>query len=174
MQLERQSKVWLAVQTHIRKEKVAIVNLHRQEFVTYCPYVIKTQRRKGRPDCAARVPLFPSYVFVALDLDGQRWRPLLSTFGVRAVVRVGERPGIVPAGFIDALQARETDGVVTAWRDPLHCGQQVQLRSGALEGLVGTIVEMDEKDRIVVLMQMLNQHVRVKVDRRQLAALPTP
>jgi transcriptional antiterminator RfaH len=162
---------WIAVQTHPHKEQVARENLHRQMFATYCPLVMSTQRR-GRQVSAIRRPLFPSYVFVAVDFASQRWRPILSTLGVRSVVRIGDRPSTVPTPLIEALRSREVDGAIAAHREQLRCGQQVRLAAGALQGLVGTIIEMHEKERIVVLMQLLNQQVRVQVDRAQVAALP--
>ena len=163
------ARAWIAVQTHVRKEQVALDNLHRQDFSTYCPRVLRTVRR-GRSASSVCGPMFPSYIFVQIDFEAQRWRPILSTLGVRSVVRIGDRPGTVPAGFVEALRSREIDGSVAIQREPLHCGQRVRVEGGALQGLIGTIIEMDEKERIVVLMELLNQQVRVKVDRAQVAA----
>lgn len=163
--------VWIAVQTHPRKEQVAFDNLSRQSFLAYCPFVLQT-RRRGRQLSTARSPLFLNYVFVAVDFATQRWRPLLSTVGVRAVVRMGDRPSTVPTPFIEALRASEIDGALAAPFAPLQCGQQVRMEAGALQGLIGTIIEMDARARIVVLMDLLNQQVRVQVDRAQVAAVP--
>lgn len=165
------ARVWVAVLTHPRKEPVALENLSRQSFQTYCPLVIRT-RLRGQQIRTERAPLFPSYVFVAVDFETQRWRPILSTFGVRTVVRTGDRPGTVPTPFIDALRGREIDGAIAVHHEQLRQGQKVRLETGALQGLIGTIIEMDERARIVVLMDLLNQQVRVKVDRAQVAALP--
>ena len=165
------AQIWVAVQTHSRKEQVAIDNLSRQSFQAYCPFILRT-RRRGRQVSTTLAPLFPSYVFVAVDFETQRWRPLLSTVGVRTVVRMGNRPGIVPTLFIDALRSREIDGSLGVDQERLRCGQKVRMQSGALQGLIGTIVEMDARARIVVLMDLLNQQVRVKVDRGQVAGVP--
>jgi transcriptional antiterminator RfaH len=43
-------------------------------------------------------------------------------------------------------------------------GQQVKLAIGAFDGLVATIVEMDDKDRLVVLLELMKQPVRVRLD----------
>ena len=134
--------------------------------------VVVRTRRRGQQIRTERAPLFPSYVFVAVDFETQRWRPILATFGVRTVVRTGDRPGTVPTPFIDALRGREIDGAIAVHHEQLRQGQKVRLETGALQGLIGTIIEMDERARIVVLMDLLNQQVRVKVDRAQVAALP--
>jgi transcriptional antiterminator RfaH len=163
--------VWVAVQTHARKEQVALDNLCRQSFLAYCPLVLRT-RRRGCQVSTVCGPLFPGYLFVAVDFGTQLWRPLLSTVGVRTVVRMGNRPGIVPTLFIDAMRSREVDGVIGIGHERLRCGQQVRMEAGALQGLIGTIIEMDARARIVVLMDLLNQQVRVQVDRAQVAAVP--
>ena len=46
------------------------------------------------------------------------------------------------------------------------------METGALQGLIGTIVEMDARARIFVLMDFLSQKTRVQVDRAQVSALP--
>ncbi len=160
---------WIVVNTQPHRERVAIDHLLRQEFYTYCPLVRKQVRHARRTQIALR-PLFPSYLFVRLDADALRWSPILSTIGVRTVVRCGERPSFVPDGFIASLEAREIDGVVVKPESPFRLGQQVKITDGAFDGIVATIVEMDEKDRVVVLMELLNRHVKVKVGVTQIAS----
>jgi transcriptional antiterminator RfaH len=46
---------------------------------------------------------------------------------------------------------------------PYEPGQQVKLTGGAFDNLVATILEMDEKDRLVVLMDLLNRPTKVTV-----------
>jgi len=45
-----------------------------------------------------------------------------------------------------------------------HLGQQVQIAGGPFDGIVATIIEMDEKDRLVVLLQLMNRPIKVKVN----------
>jgi transcriptional antiterminator RfaH len=47
---------------------------------------------------------------------------------------------------------------------PYSVGQSVRLTGGAFEGLVATIIDMDEKQRLIVLLDLLNQSVRVRTD----------
>ena len=48
-------------------------------------------------------------------------------------------------------------------------GQQVRLAGGTFDGLVASILELDEKDRLVVLLELLRRPVKVKVDARWVA-----
>ena len=47
--------------------------------------------------------------------------------------------------------------------NPYHVGQKVQIATGAFDGLIATIIEMDEKDRLVVLLDLMNRGIRVKL-----------
>ena len=159
---------WAVVNAHANREQLALENLARQEFRAYCPVI----RRRCTP--ARRVsdvlrPLFPGYLFVQVNPDSDRWRPMLSTFGVRSVLRCGDRLSFIDDGFIKSLKAREIEGVITRPSGPYRVGQDVRLSGGAFDGMVATIIAMDERDRLTVLMDLLNRPVKVKVDERQIS-----
>src|ERR1700730_6010229 len=157
---------WVVVNTQSHREPNALDNLSRQGFRAYCPLVRKRVRHARRTQDVLR-PLFPSYLFVQIDPDAQRWRPILSTFGVRTLLRCGERLSFIPDEFIDNLKSREIEGAIARPARPYKLGQQVRVAGGAFDGLVATIIEMDERDRIVVLMDMLNRSVNVKLPSHQ-------
>ncbi|MDX2257917.1 MAG: transcriptional activator RfaH [Hyphomicrobiaceae bacterium] len=161
---------WAAVSTHPAREHVAIENLQRQDFECYCPMMTKRVRHARRTQELLR-PFFPGYVFVGIDPGEQRWRPILSTIGVRTIVRCGDEPSLLDQIFIDALREREVDGAIARPALPYRVGQQVRLTSGALDGLVATIVEMHEKDRLVVLLDLLRRPVRVTLQSSRVAEI---
>lgn len=155
---------WLAVATHPHKERVALENLQRQGYETYCPMLRRKVRHARRVQDVLR-PFFPGYVFAGVGVD-QPWRSMHSTFGVRRVIAFGDRPSLLSGKFIDALRAREVDGGIVKPSQDYHIGQSVCLTGGAFDGFVATIIEMDEKQRLVVLLDLLNQTVRVHTDFR--------
>ena len=59
-------------------------------------------------------PLFPGYVFVRVAPDRQRWRPILSTYGVRTLIRFGSDIALLDDTFILGLKAREEGDEVNA------------------------------------------------------------
>jgi transcriptional antiterminator RfaH len=144
--------------------------LQRQKFETYCPHIRKRIKHARREHDVLR-PLFPSYVFVQFDTTTHRWRSILSTFGVRTVISCGEHLSFLHDDFIASLRAREVDGAIVRPENPYTVGQQVKVSGGAFDGLVATIVEMTEKDRLVVLLNLLNRPVRVKLETNSLATL---
>jgi transcriptional antiterminator RfaH len=159
---------WAVVNAQPHKEHIATENLQRQEFVAYCPLIRRRTRHARRVMDVLR-PLFPGYLFVKISPDQERWRPILSTFGVRSVVRCGDGPSLLADDFVEAIRAREIDGAVARPASPYQVGQEVRMNGGALDGLVGTIIELQERERLTVLMQMLGGAVKVRVHEEQLS-----
>jgi transcriptional antiterminator RfaH len=169
--MSQESRKWAVVNTHPHKERFALENLSRQEFETYCP-MLQIRVRHARKTSLVLRPMFPGYLFAAVDGEGQRWRPLMSTFGVRTVVRSGDCFSLLPQEFVDALRVREIDGAIVRPTSPYRIGQTVKLVKGPFDGLIATIIAMDERDRLMVLMDFLNRPVKVQVETSQVAELP--
>jgi transcriptional antiterminator RfaH len=161
---------WAVVNTQPHREHIAVDNLQRQEFIPYCPLVKRRHRHARRATDVLR-PLFPGYLFVKINPDLTRWRPMLSTFGVRSVVRCGEEVSLLDDAFVQAIRARETDGIISRPASPYQIGQEVRVSGGAFDGLVATIIEMHERDRLTVLMQLLSRMVKVRLDERQVTSV---
>lgn len=164
---------WAVANTHVHKEALALEHLGRQNFTTYCPMISKRVRH-ARKYREVRRPLFAGYVFIKID-SNQSWRPLLSTIGVRTLIRNGDRPALLDNAFVQCLKAREIEGVVGQSKDAFSVGQKVRLTGGGyFEGLTGTILEMGHKDRVAVLLELLNGTVKAKVPVAQLEAAAAP
>lgn len=153
---------WIVVNTQPHRERVAQENLSRQDFVVYCPMIRKRCSHARKVETVLR-PLFPSYLFVQASRTLGRWRPIHSTYGVRTIVRTGEQPSFVDNEFIVSLRKREVDGGVVRPPSPYQVGQRVRVAAGSFDGIVATIIEMDEKDRLVVLLDFMNRATRVKL-----------
>src|ERR1700736_4723640 len=103
---------WYVVHTQPKHEARADLNLRRQGFATYLPRYLRKRRHARRNEIVA-APLFPRYLFVAVDLARDRWRVIQSTFGVSHLVVVGGAPLPVPDRVVNAIRAREDrDGYV--------------------------------------------------------------
>ena len=158
---------WIVLTTQPHREDFAIENLVRQDYEAYCPMIVKRIKHARRTYDAKR-PLFPGYVFVEHPAQRHRWRPLLGTFGVRSVVCNGETPALLPSGFVEGLKAREVDGAIKKPETPFRPGQSVAINGGPFDGLVGQILEIRESDRILLLLNLLNQQTRVHVETKML------
>jgi transcriptional antiterminator RfaH len=161
---------WAVVNTQPHRERLALEHLLRQSFQAYCPLLRKRVSHARRAQTTLR-PLFPSYLFVWVGSDASSWRPILSTVGVKSLVRCGDRPSFISESFIESLRAREVDGAVVAPEQSFQLGEKIRITDGAFDGMVATIVEMNEKDRVVVLMELLNRRVKVRVGMDRVAAI---
>ena len=156
---------WAVINTQPHRERIALENLARQAFDAYCPFVRRRVKHARRADDVLR-PLFPSYLFVHFSPQTQRWRPIMSTFGVRMLVRFGEQLAFVPDDFIEELRSHEIDGEIVHPARSYALGQRVHVTNGPFSGLVGTIIDMNDNDRLIVLMNLLNRPVKVQVPAR--------
>lgn len=158
---------WGVLMTHPHRESYAIENLARQAFSVYCPMMVKHVRHARRAYDAPR-PLFPGYVFVEHQSALQCLRPILGTYGVRSILRIGDRLALLPGGFVESLKARETGGVISKPEIPFRMGETVTVNGGPFDGLVGRILEFRERDRILLLLDLLNQQTKVQIEARML------
>jgi transcriptional antiterminator RfaH len=161
---------WYVVQTHVNCEAKAAINLERQGFGVYLPRYLTRRSHARKVDMVAR-PLFPRYLFVAIDLPAQRWRSIGSTIGVSHLVSSGDIPASVSHDVVGALKGREDDsGYITLDRRVVFSpGDKVRVRAGALVDSLAT-VEINDRDRVAILLDFLGRKVRVFVGGDLIAA----
>jgi transcriptional antiterminator RfaH len=162
---------WYVVQTQVNGEAKAADNLRRQGFETYLPRYLKRRRHARKVDFTAK-PLFPRYMFVAIDIATQRWRSVQSTFGVSRLVTNGDEPAVVPEGVVSTLQAREdAKGFVKMDARPAFApGDKVRVLAGAFMDNAGLFNGMADHDRVSILLEMLGRQVRVLLDADMVSA----
>ena len=164
-------KRWLCVQSRPRKESFAAANLRAQSYHCFLPTVSKVVRH-ARKVQTIRVPLFPRYMFVRLDLSVEPWRPIISTLGVSALVRGLDRPKPVPVGVVEALlAARNAKGLID-FRHEVKVGDRVRIMSGPFFNLVGQLERLDDRGRVEVLISILGGERSVVTDRTALQPVP--
>jgi len=162
---------WYVVQTQVNCEAKAAQNLQRQGYDIYLPRYLRRRRHARKVDFAAK-PLFPRYMFVAIDMATQRWRAIQSTFGVSRLVCNGDDPALVPDGVVSTLKAREDEkGFVKLDAGPAFApGDRVRVLAGAFMDSAGLFSGMADHDRVAILLEMLGRKVRVLLDADMVAA----
>jgi transcriptional antiterminator RfaH len=156
---------WFVAHTHPHAEGKATAHLTRQGFEIYFPRYLKRRRHARRIETVA-APLFPRYLFVAIDLNLQRWRSISSTVGVGQLVCNGDEPTPVPHGVIEALKSREdVNGFIKLERRAaFRAGDKVRVLDGAFSSCLGLFEGMAERERIAILLDLLGRKVRVVLD----------
>ena len=162
---------WYVVQTHMHAEAKAAAHLVRQGYSIYLPRYLKRRRHARRVEIVA-APLFPRYMFVAIDRMTQRWRSILSTVGVTQLVRHGDEPAAVPPGVIDALRGREDErGLIKLDLHPRFApGAKIRVVEGVFSDCLGLFEGMADRDRVAILLDLLGRKVRVLLDGQSVAA----
>ena len=162
---------WFVARTRPLSETRALINLSRQGFEAYLPRFIRRRVLKGRVDKSA-APLFPGYLFVAVDLDCQRWRAINSTFGIQKLVCQGDMPSMVPSGIVEELIARHDDNgyVRLEPQRSLVKGDVVRVLEGAFSSCLALFEGVADSERAAILLDMLGRKVRVVVDSESIVA----
>src|ERR1700680_3422240 len=93
---------WFVISTKVRREGFAQEQLERRQVETFLPRILEPARLRAKFVVA---PLFPSYLFVHIDLE-QQYFDVVWTPGVRKFIGFGALPFPVDGAVIDFLQAR--------------------------------------------------------------------
>jgi transcriptional antiterminator RfaH len=153
---------WYVVQTQPQAEARAEINLARQGFESYLPKYQRIRRHARKEEIVVR-PLFPRYLFVALDLARDRWRAVQSTFGVSQFVFSGDTPARVPGEVIREIRAREGEGGFVRLGLPpgMVPGTPARFIDGIFADARVMIERVSDARRVGVLLQLLGREVRV-------------
>lgn len=156
---------WCVVQTQVHSERKAAAHLNRQGFATYLPSYIKRRRHARRVESIV-APLFPRYLFVAVDTATQRWRSIQSTIGVAGLVCNGDRPAAVGNHIVEELKARQDErGFIPLDLRPRFVqGDKVRVLDGAFATCLGLFERMSDSERVSILLDLLGRKVRVMID----------
>ena len=155
---------WYVVHTRPQTEQQAVEQLRRQGFDVYLPCCRKLRRHARRRE-VVHAPLFPRYLFVAIDLDIQRWRSINGTLGVSHLICQGDRPAPVPEGVVERLRAREDGGGMVSLADIalFDRGAQLRVLDGTFVGKTGFYDRMTAEERVVLLLEILGRKVEVSI-----------
>jgi len=156
-------KEWYVVHTQPNSEAKATFNLKRQNFDVYLPLFRRKRRHAGRVELVPR-PFFPRYLFVSIDPEHDRWRSVNGTFGVRHIITQGNQPVPVPVSVVGSLKCMEDSfGFIAPAPPSFIPGQRVEIREGPMAMHIGLFCRMSEKERVVLLLDILGQQVTVTI-----------
>jgi len=144
--------LWGVVATHPQAERWAAANLNRIGYETYLPLYTARVRDRVLRTLTRLVdrPLFPSYLFVAIDGP---WTPIRYAPGVRELLMDDGRPSICPREAVEALQAgdglRRTPAAPGAAWPP---GAPCSLATGVFKGHPAVVSEVQGENARITLM----------------------
>jgi transcriptional antiterminator RfaH len=162
---------WYVVQTHPHAEAKAASHLARQGFTVYLPRYSKRRHHARKVETIA-APLFPRYLFVAVDMVTRRWRAIRSTVGVAHLLCRGDEPASVCGDVVAELRRRENDrGLVRLRAVPAFAaGDRIRIADGAFSDCLGLVEGMNDSERVAVLLDLLGRKVRVVIGAEAIEA----
>jgi len=154
---DQRSERWYVVQTKPREERRAVDNLERQGY--RCKLMTRdTERVRRGVRCFVAEPLFPGYLFIALDRHESDWSKIRSTRGVSRMVRFGDHfPSLSPEVVVAIEQARPQPVPL------FKRGERVVVQEGPFTGIEAVYVEPDGEARVMILLRMLGSEQAVSL-----------
>ena len=156
-------RAWYVISTKTRREQFAQDQLNRRAVETFLPRIMEPGRGTVTPVVA---PLFPSYLFVRIDLE-QQYFHVVWTPGVRKFVGFGALPCPLEESVVDFLCARVGHEGILRPLPSFKEGDVVRIKRGPFAGLVGIIERPGcGQGRVRVLMELLRRQTRVDVPQQ--------
>lgn len=154
---------WYVVQTKPTAEDNVEIHLKKAKFETFLPK-IKSMIR-GRKMSSRIKSLFPSYLFIKVDLDDANiHRMIRYTRGVRRVLGDGAAPVSVPEEMINIIRERVGKDGVIEQRITLKKGDEVRIRTGPFKDLIGILEKpVSASGRVRVLLAMLKHRIKCDI-----------
>jgi len=162
-----QKQFWYAVYTRTRHEKSVAEQCDQRGVTTFLPLYC-VQHRWNQRLARVLLPLFPSYVFVQIDLQDRV--KVLSVPGIVSIVSFNGRPAVVPDSQIDCLNRAITFGKAQP-HTYLWSGKRVRVTAGPLVGLEGIVVEIKNQVQVIVSFEWMCRSVAVSLDPAEIEAL---
>jgi transcription antitermination factor NusG len=153
---------WFAVVTSPRHEKSVLAHLESHAIHAFLPTCSSERVWRNRTRQVITLPLFPTYLFVRMQ-PRERGR-VLGAPGVRHIVGTCRGPLPVDDAEIDALRKTLDSAHVEPYPGPLAIGQRVQVTEGAMRGVQGILLRQKNTLRLIISVQLINQHASIEVD----------
>jgi transcriptional antiterminator RfaH len=152
-------EAWWVLHTRPRQEKSLARELVERCLPFYLPQVERRSRIRGRI-VTAHVPLFTSYVFL---LGNERQRvAALATHRVVTALRVADQARLTAE--LDQVHRLIESGAPVTAEQRIGPGATVEICSGPLAGMRGTVVRSAAGRRFVVRVDFIQRGASVELD----------
>jgi len=159
---------WYAAYTCTHHEKRIAQQLDERDVENFLPTYRSVRRWKDRRK-ELQLALFPSYVFVRVDLK-DRLR-VLKLPGVVSFVTFGGAPAPLLDSEIETLRQGMANPTRIQPHPYLKVGRRVRVADGPFAGTDGILVRRRDGCRVVVSIDLLMRSVAVEVDEADIVAV---
>lgn len=163
----RNSKSWVVARNKPNQDKIALINLERQNFEFFQP-TFKTMSRVQNKFKEIIKPVFPGYIFISINLEEKNWHKINNTRGISRIIVFGNEIPLIHCELIKELQHRFSLNSSPKAVDPFEIGVNAEITNGPFAQLIGKIDEIDADQRIWILLDILGNQTRVSINRLSL------
>jgi len=168
--VEAGAETWYALQTRSRHEKIVAQRLQERGVTTFLPLVTEVRRWSDRKK-SVEMPLFGCYVFAKFVPNRSERLQVLRVEGVFGLVG-GKGEGIaIPDEQINAVRSLVEGQLPWSSHPFLKIGQRVRIRSGALDGLEGVLVQRNGDRTLVISVDAIQRSLAVRVEGYEVEAV---
>ena len=161
------SKSWIVVRIKPNQDKIALINLERQNFEFFQPK-FKTFSRVRNKFKEIIKPVFPGYIFIAINLEERNWHKINNTRGISSILLFGNEIPLIRCELIKELKNNFSLNNDPKTMDQLQIGMHAEITKGPFAQIIGEIEEIDTDQRIWILLDILGTQTRVSIDRLNL------
>ena len=154
------------------EKRVESMNMEDKIFQVEVPMEEELEVKDGKKRVVKK-KTFPGYVLVQMIMTDDSWYVVRNTPGVTGFVSSGNRP--------TPLRSEEVEGILQQMgvseerprrRVDVEVGQNIRVRSGAFDGFIGVIDEVDEaRGKLRVLVSMFGRETPLELDLDQVEKL---
>ena len=160
---EPDGKLWFALQTRARHEKVVAQQLCEKAVTNYLP-LVKTVHRWSDRRKTVELPLFGGYVFAKIAPKNDERVRVLRAYGALGFAGGGGQGSPIPDAQIQAIRTVVEKQVPYAVFPFLKIGQRVRVRSGALSGVEGTLIARCGTHTLILSLDAIHQSLSVRIE----------
>ncbi len=162
----RDEKTWYALYVKSRTEKKVALELAGRDIEYYLPLEKRLKQWSDRKKWVEE-PLFRSYIFV--HIEPKEYYKVLQTRGAVKYISFEGKAVPVPPQQIDAIKIYLSEKDPEIHGDQMwEVGKEVEVMSGKLTGLKGTLVKVNGKNRVKVEIEVVGSAIILNIPRKHL------
>ena len=157
---------WIVVKTKKNNENRAASNLINQGFQTFFPKFHQQKKLVNKIRLILK-PLFPGYLFVNLKTN-QSWNKINNTYGVSYILMNEGKLSFLPENIFAEIKNNCDHNDVMHNKNKMIKGERVILKENRLFSCEAIFHEYIESNRVVILLNLLNNRIKTVTNINQI------
>ena len=158
-------KIWMAVYTKPRQEKMTYKYLCEKKIKTYLP-LIKVKRKWSDRYQWIEKPMFTSYIFVYAEKNESL--NIVQTYGVHHIIKIGGEIVPIHEFEIEGIRQLIEGGFNPEPTDYFVVGDEVEIIGGPLKSMIGQVSRIKGQDYFILKIDAIQHAIRCQIERRWL------